>query len=90
MFYYIFKLNHCTSLFKGPGGELLYYICEKKLYSLKTFCGSRGSCVKSDTLPHVMSPETVLVGAEDYKFDNKKKSGSVRLSAPTSERRRIK
>ena len=41
----------------------------KKLY--EAFCSSRGSCVKSDKLPQVMSLESASVGAEDYTFENK-------------------
>ncbi len=41
----------------------------------EVFCGSRGSCVKSDKLPQMMSLESVSVGSEDYK--NEKKSGGV-------------
>ncbi len=40
----------------------------RKLYNV--FCGSGGSCVKSDKSPQVMSLESALVGAEDYKFEN--------------------
>ncbi len=34
-----------------------------KLYEV--FCGFRGSCLKSDKLPHVMSLESAPAGAED-------------------------
>ncbi len=40
---------------------------------------SRGSCMKSDKLPQVMSCESVLVWVEDYKFENAKKSEGVAL-----------
>lgn len=56
-----FKENSFThqSLFTGPGEALL------RMY--KTFCGSRGSCMKSNTLPQVMSlRESASVGAKDY------------------------
>lgn len=36
-------------------------------YLYKVFCGSRGSCAKSDEVPRVMS-----VGTEDYKFGKEK------------------
>ncbi len=40
----------------------------KKLY--KEFCVSKGSSVKFDTFPQMMSLESVMVEAEDYKFEN--------------------
>lgn len=40
-----------------------------------TFCGSRGSCVKSDNLPQMISLESALTGAEDYKFEKEKSEG---------------
>ncbi len=43
----------------------------------KAFCDSRGSCVKFNKLPHVMSLESALFGAEDYKFDNERISVGV-------------
>lgn len=48
-----------------PGSTTL---CEKKRY--KSFCGARGSCTKSKKLPQVMSFQSVLVGAEEYRFEN--------------------
>ncbi len=39
----------------------------KKLYK-----ASRGSYVKSDKLPQVMSLESASVRSEDYKFENEK------------------
>ncbi len=44
----------------------------KKLY--KEFCVSKGSSVKFDTFPQMMSLESVMVEAEDYKFENETKS----------------
>ncbi len=38
--------------------------CNSYIY-YTAFCGSRGSCVKSDKLPQVMSLESASVGAED-------------------------
>ena len=53
------------------------------LQVLKSLCegffGFRGSCVKSDNVPQVMSPESEPVRAEDYKFENEKKSVGVVL-----------
>lgn len=47
-------------------------ICEKEV---KAFCGSRGSSIKSDKLPHVMLIKWVLVEYEDLKSENKKNRG---------------
>ncbi len=33
--------------------------------------------MKSGELPHVMSPDSVSVGAEDYEFKNENKSAGV-------------
>lgn len=52
--------------------QVLESLCE-------AFCGSRGSSVKSDNVPQVMSLESEPVRAEDYKFENEKKSGGVVL-----------
>ena len=49
----------------------------KKKY--KAFCVSKGSSVKSDKLPQIMSLELASVGAEDYKFGTEEKSGGVEL-----------
>ncbi len=46
---------------------------KKKLF--KAFWDSRGSCVKSDKSPQVMSLESVSVVVEDYKFENEKNPG---------------
>ncbi len=54
------------SLFAGPGSTTVYV--KKMLYD--TFCGSSSSCTKCDKLPQVMSLESALVRAEDYKFEN--------------------
>ena len=35
--------------------------------------GLKGTCKKSDKLPQMMSLESVSVGAENYKFEDKKK-----------------
>ena len=45
----------------------------KKLY--KAFCGSRGSCVKSDQLPQVMGLESASDETEDNKFENENNLG---------------
>ncbi len=58
-----------TSLISGLGAY--YCICEKKLY--KAFCGSRGSCVKSDNCPQ-LSLDSASVGSEDYEFESEKKN----------------
>lgn len=39
-----------------------YCMCEKQLY--KVFCSTKGSCLKSDTLPQVMSFKAALFAAE--------------------------
>ncbi len=44
--------------------------CWGVLLHTAIFCGFRGSGVKSDKLPPVMSLEPLSVGAEDYKFEN--------------------
>ncbi len=41
---------------------------KKKMY--KVFCVCRGSYVKSDKCPQVMSLELASVGAEDYESEN--------------------
>ena len=38
----------------------------------EAFCGSRGSCVKSDKLPQAMSLESASVGLEDNRFEMKR------------------
>ncbi len=54
------------------------------LHMWKKLCkasrGSTGSCAKSDKLPHVMSLESALVGAEVWKW---RKSGGVELESTT-------
>lgn len=60
--------------------HLLHYYCVKKLY--KAFCGSKGSSVKSDKLPPVMSLQSVSVGSEDYKFENNKKKKEKKKKSP--------
>ncbi len=67
-------LGHSTthqSLCTGVGEY--YCICE--LHIELHIYGSRGHCVTADTLPHVMSLESALVGAEDYKTENEKNLG---------------
>lgn len=44
----------------------------------KALCGSEETCVKSDKLLPVMFPESVSIGAEDYKFEKGKKNLRVR------------
>lgn len=46
---------------------------EKKLYQI--FCDARGSCIKYDKLCQV----TLKLRAEDYKFENERKSECVVL-----------
>lgn len=39
------------------------------------FCGSRGSCLKSDKLPQTMPLESVSVEAEDHEVENEENLG---------------
>lgn len=75
------KSDYCK---RPTGKELLkeeldkFYTSEPvyRYYCIwEMFCGSRGGCAKSAKL----SLESVLVGAEDHKFENKKRTGSVEL-----------
>ena len=47
-------------------------VCKKLC---KCFCGSRGSCIKFDKFPQVMSFESVLVGLRDYKVESNNATG---------------
>lgn len=51
-----------------------HYTCEKVIQSPVRF-GSNRSCVESDKLPYVMTPDSSLVGSENYKSENDKTLG---------------
>ncbi len=62
-----FKKGNSTDFTSKFVGNTTVYV-KKKVY--KAFCGSRGSCAKSDKWTQVMSLESSTVVAEDYKFEN--------------------
>lgn len=48
------------------------FCCVEKKKLSKAFCGSRGNCEKADKVPQVMSLDSAMVEAEDYKLENGK------------------
>lgn len=56
----VFHIKVCLQVL---GSWLYQYGCENVV---KSYCGSRGSCVKFNSLPKMMSHESAWPGAEDY------------------------
>lgn len=69
----------CISLYIVFFRKLLHIIPFFKV--VQSLCVSKGSCVKSDKLPQVMSSESVSFGTEDYKFENHRRRTSVTCSS---------
>lgn len=60
------------------GTQCLQILRRSQVLLFKALCGSEDTCVKSDKLLPVMFPESVSIGAEDYKFEKGKKNLRVR------------